>query len=822
MTQRRYRLDIYARGVTSTTGSISYTFDTSQFAEAPIVRTQIVRASEGTVESQPWTARLMDSNQSFTALLADSSGRMQLLGRLVRLRSSLDSTASSNYQNLAVARFTDLQMSGDVATYDCTFTDERWIERQTQVFTKANTCMLIPVGLINAFHTAPATPPVNWRVEKVTGNVVLISYYGNTQQSPNVFTTYDALQVIIGDVKPGAIGGSITVTAGNFNTVRFRDATNTTDREIVTFDSTHQLPSVRPVLPAPTIVDNMSKTLGMVETPFYAWLYWPTSQPSVGATIKGYIYAPTHTPTDSFPLHIGGTDGKRPFTLVKELYQGTYSGTTSLTVRYSTSAITALENDPSYGVGWWRITSPAQLDQFLDDHIYGPYSAVPFTDSSGKIAPLSLRLPHSTAITPATLPTLGSSNIVAGTHPTWEHPSDEVVNAIRINVPTYTNLAATLPGPITTIVMPGFQGWPGAGIDHIQVSTGFLDRTHDSINNIGRRERQYTLAGAVSKSPVGTPPTTGTCLPSADDLADQLASNIFPRFGDGPIYSSINAMQTVDTSTAYGRLLQGKFVKVSLATFPNPVVNARGSTRLMQIIERQDRPDGPSFRLLDVGPNLAALSGIAISLAQSTRSPRHAVVGTISSIPAGAGWDAQLAITSTGTTAAPVTTSTKWFPVAGKGQLSVSTSFTRGQLPSKSKIWGRVRALKSNRIGSNWSAAASVVTASITAPSGFAVSSITAGTATFKWTNGSTEYPSQVMVDATSTATLGTTNVAATVTMGTTRFDATGLTANDGHKAGVRHFDLYGGVSASNSATFTTTTGFTKLGKPKLSLLWGA
>jgi len=280
-------------------------------------------------------------------------------------------------------------------------------------------------------------------------------------------------------------------------------------------------------------------------------------------------------------------------------------------------------------------------------------------------------------------------------------------------------------------------------------------------------------------------------------------------------------MQTVDTSTAYGRLLQGKFVKVVLATYPNPAVNARGSTRVMQIMERWERVEGPSFRLLDIGPNQAALASATIALAQSTRNTRHAVVATIGSIPAGARWEVQMAITTTGTTSAPVTTSTKWFPVKSSKTTS-STVFTRGQLPSKSKIWGRVRTFKQLRVGSNWSAAANVVTASITAPSGFAVSSLTAGTAVFKWTNGSTLYPTQVMVDATSTNTLGTSNVVHTVDPGTTRYDIAGLNSNDGHKGGVRHADAFGGVSASNTATFTTTTSFTKLGKPRVFILWGA
>lgn len=796
---RRYRLEIFNRGVTATTGTVAYTLSSSDFTtRAPIAGGFSVRAAEARVESLPWSVEILDRGSTFTAKIANSSGRLHLLGRMTRLKSSIDSTASTAYQTMAVGRLTDVQLSPGITAYTLTINDERWVERQTDVFTKANTAMLIPSGMISAFHNIPATPPAQWKVRVVTGNVVCLEFAPGNASSLPAPVAAKASNVIVNDVKPDSVGGHTGITVGNFTHCRFRNTGNTTDYEIATFDSVFSATggTLKPIAPGQTFVEKFAQSVN-VERPLYVWLVWTASQPSVGATVTGYVYAPTHPPTSDLPLHIGGTQGVAPFTLARQLYSGTYSGTTTLTVRYSTSRFATLEADQSFGRLWLRLTNPTPMADILDS-IYGGYGVAPFTDSSGKIAPFPLRLPASTAITVSTLLTLGSSNIDVSGHPTWEHSAGEIVNAFTLSVPRYdvTFIGQLSAERYRTILLT-------AEIDSIKATTATVTRTHDNTTTLGRRDRAFTLPGTPIKQPLGTAPTSQANLRVVDELADVLAAQIFPRFGDGPIYSQTQAMRSVDLTTR-GRILPGTFVKVALGTFPNPATLARGSTRIMQVVERWDTPIGPRFRLLDVGPNLAVLTAPAIALAQSTKDTRHAVIGTVTSIPSGAKYEAHLAITSTGSTA-PATASTRWFPVVARG----TSTFTRGFLPSKSKVWGRVRAFKPNRVGSAWSTNGSVVTASITVPTISGVSSITAGTATIKWANGSSRYPTEVMVDASTAATLGSSNRIATVKAGSTRYDLVGLNSNDSHKIGVRHADGYGGYSAQDTTTFTTTTGYT-------------
>src|SRR5687767_4223574 len=133
MPRRRYKIDLYARGVVSTTGTITRTWESSRLAEGQslIVGGQTVRPTEGRTESEPFTIRILDVNSTVSALLTDSSGRNHLLSRLFRVRRATDSTASTAYKTLAVGRVQDVSLSPDITSYDFVVSDERWVERNT-------------------------------------------------------------------------------------------------------------------------------------------------------------------------------------------------------------------------------------------------------------------------------------------------------------------------------------------------------------------------------------------------------------------------------------------------------------------------------------------------------------------------------------------------------------------------------------------------------------------------------------------------------------------------------------------------------------------
>lgn len=797
MARRYFQLKIFPRGVVSTTGAASYTLGSSYFRDAPLVGGQIVRAAECQVESNPWRVTLVDIGSTFTAKIANSSGRLHLLGRLCQLRSALDSTAS--FAPIGTGRLTDLALNEDVASWDLDISDERWIERQTDIFAKSNTMAIVPHGPISQFQEAPPIPvtQTKWVCKQKTSNVVCLRYDGG----PRLPIDQATADIIVNDAKVGVIPGNSGITAGNFQTLRFRNFNNSTDYEIAAFGFTIITPGGRPTYPThsiygfwndPVLLNGSETNHTDAWSKLYVWLVWSASQPALDSAINGYLYAPSHEPTDTLPQLIGGAGGLHPGRLVRNAYAGTYSATTSITVRASTAALDRWENEAAYGKVWFQITSPQNMADFLDERIYGPYNVAPVVDSSGKIAPTRMWLPTSTQLNVAGLAQITSTNALSA--PTWSNPSREAVTAVRYTQEHYGSFESV------------FAGLPA---NLRKASTQGSTYIHDTVTLLGRRQLTFRM-GSVLIPGITVPPTTipGGVVPRfAVPLQQKLAGSIFTRFGDGPIYTEVQVSSSIDATTN-GAILPGAFVKMNVqGIYPNPVVPGRSGTRIMQVLKRDITPYGRAFSLLDAASTLASLSAPTLTMALSSQSSRHAIKITVASVSSGARFEVHLgASSSTSSTSRPAANSSRWFPAVYNSTGALVNVV--GQLPSKTKIWGRVRQARPMRISSPWSTAnISVVMASITAPSGFSVTGLTAASGTAKWTNGSSVYGTEVMVDASSVATLTSTNVVGIVPPQTTRFTYFGLNANDTHKGGVRHFDPYGGKSAQATGTFTTTTG---------------
>src|SRR5260370_1007715 len=247
--QIRYQVEVFAlsSGFATTQAGVAFTLKTSQLMDAPVMGGQFVRVAEGKVESQPWKLRVLDVNSTFTAHLA-SSGRLNLLGRVVRIRSSLNSTAAmTSANNLFVGRLTDINLNKDVVSWDLTIQDELYLSRQLQIFSQAKTCAIIPKGLTSGFmNLGPQLPSVlRWSGLYNTANHNLVAIQQNGLQAwgflmgPAVrpSTDYRAIAQFIGDdLKPNSKTPTLSWTSasvagqpggiyGNFQTLRFHHAT---------------------------------------------------------------------------------------------------------------------------------------------------------------------------------------------------------------------------------------------------------------------------------------------------------------------------------------------------------------------------------------------------------------------------------------------------------------------------------------------------------------------------------------------------------------------------------------------------------------------
>ncbi|GAG20430.1 unnamed protein product, partial [marine sediment metagenome] len=206
-------------------------------------------------QSQPWQVDVNDDGDFFSALLADSGGRMVLLGRLADVRVASDTTTMSS---IAAGRITDIV--DHVSHYSVTVQDERYLERKATIFTEQGIApgsgssseyvgnILFPAGLEPAFDVGSTTAPIGsygpWRARDPQGvraetaerrtSLIFVKIIGRATPLGAAFWNEDIRDLIAEDVKVDAIV-SQSATAGNFNNLRAN--IDGTDYELASFDS---------------------------------------------------------------------------------------------------------------------------------------------------------------------------------------------------------------------------------------------------------------------------------------------------------------------------------------------------------------------------------------------------------------------------------------------------------------------------------------------------------------------------------------------------------------------------------------------------------
>lgn len=811
MSQIRYKVNVFSSGVQSTTGAVAFTLQTSQLRAAPTLGGQLVRAALGRVESQPWKLKVVDAGNALTAHLANTSGRLNLLGRLVQFQSSLDSTGT--YTNLTVGRLTDVSLDIKDQTYDVTVNDERFLERDLLIFSRSNTATVLPRGTVSGFMNLsnPLQPTLNrWFVPNINNKIVFVTYTG-------IYPGYNPLSVLAGagfmfqtvidDIKPNPIVPNNAMTAGNFQTLRFHNIGDGNDYEVAGFQNPNF--SLAGII---NINDPLTWLLGLSDgenTPVSMLLVWPNAQPAALTSLQGYLYLPGHISSNDLPLHIGGITGLHPGKVARNCYDGIYNppGSTTIKLRYSTAAFDAWQKDPSYGRVWFRITAPQSMATFLEQRIYGPYGMLPLINTSGQISPKRAWPPSSSSV-PSILPTITSTNILAGKHPTFEHGSREAITAIRARYDYY-----------------GFQLDKDYHRTYTNSADGFTALTHettrlsDRVTNLGRQEAVYSFGAIYGAAQLPIPNfrfNSSQLLPNAgyaETVTSALAQHVFARFADGPLYVNVQCLRSIDSST-HGTVQPGDYVKLNLATWPNPITNTRGGNRILQVLQRGDTPTGPTFRLLDYGATGAVLAVPGLALAATTNgdSSRHSFKLTVSSVPAGAKWHASVAMTTSTGGSVPASSSPAW-KWLGAGT-TASLTLNVGQRPSNTKHFVKVRSIKTQKVLSAWSSAPSRITSKIPGPTNLTTAAKTRGTVTVKWTNGSSLYASEIMIDTSTASALGSSDRVDSVPPGTTRYLLEGLANAGKHKIGVRHDDPWGGFSTMATAIISGTSALARTTSP--------
>jgi hypothetical protein len=754
------------------TSGVETTIASSNLRNAPSVNGPMVDVLKGRTQSRPWDVEINDNGDFFSSIIADSGGRMAIQGRLCDLRLNKD---GAGFSVIGTGRIGDIV--DHVSHYTVSVQDERWRERTARVFTKQNIApgsgsssqysgsILMPAGLIDDYGRFRARNPVGAAalIRSSSGNLAFV------QIDPPDWNK--ALRNLIAeDVKTDARVDN-TSTAGNFTHLLAN--IDGTDFEVATFDS---VPGTAVeddvgIRPAQSIVSDLDQS-----DPFLRgfWVVDDSTTLVADTDVRVFLYTPTAEPNELMPLHIGGKDGIRPFQLAKDISD-------EIGLRYSSSAMQDMIDDPDFGVGWWRIKQREIAGPWLEDNIYGPYGAVPLINSSGEVSPTKIHLPQDVASTD--LFEFDKTNTAR--QPTWHYSARDRVTAIRFE---YTQEADVLR-------RPDDGDWSA---DLISETVHEVERTYDRLDAglAPRKEVVYRLYGVHAGFHVvpGAFPPSGNPVWRLDRFVDTMARERFERFGDGPIRGDFVGLSTTEN------VVQGDLVRVSLATFPAPSTQGRGATRIVQVLSRIDTPAGPEFEWLDAGPSLSSLTPPTLALALATSDPKHSVIATISgSSSTDVGYQLQWALSTVST--GP--TSTEWFDWAGQGD-STGTNTIR-PLPSGRQIWARARNTFPLRIRSAWGAAADTTTEALEAPSALASSSVVGNQATLDWALGasdSPDYPLEVMVSTESTGLAGLVRLPA----GSKKFKVTGLVLDSTFFFGIRHVDEFGGVSTEDTLTVEMTT----------------
>ncbi|MDH5279528.1 MAG: hypothetical protein OEW52_00095 [Thermoleophilia bacterium] len=787
--EKSYRFRVATAGASVVEGNVDWT-ETGNIATVGDIGGQTVHPTKGQTTARPWSVEIVDLNEAITARLSNANGRAHLLRRLADIAESTN--GGSTWTVLATARIDRVEMV-DVAAFRFTMQDERSVERVTTIFTGSNTTRVLPRGLAASWLAYAGARHTTYQVNTVdtVNDVSQYVFLGNNDEDVDPPTVSEQIM----DLLEADVVDAPANYQGNFRTLRV--SINGVDREILSINGSP------PQDPLKKLREEPRRWLRFFDVADY--------EDTPGFARQVYFHMGSRDPSPELPLHIGGLSGVDPFTFVKDLYDGGYQGTNPATVRYEAARFTAydpatnphgLVDNPRFPRMHWRITSPANMAEWLEDNIYGPLGVVPFINAAGEVSPRIALMPAVDQIAdPDTLPELTAANLAAP-HPGWVNDGRELITVVEVTfeyatAPSFirTRAAGGLFGSLfgTGILLPT-EGGQDVGGDLLVTKQLKLTKEHD-------RAADFRAVHPVTVRGIHRPLNQWAFL-------NKLALDLFERFGDGPIYTDASPLSGAASAPA-----EGDWVRINLpGSYPALQNQSRTGSRIAQILSKVYGADGVRFELLEGGPNSQPMGTPTISLAANAADPENAIDVTVSGLEAGGSYEAHFAVA----TLEPAEDSSDWqFRHARGSAVSPATSvtFTVRGIPAGSTVWGRARETAVGRISSDWSTADSQATTGLSAPTGLASSGVVGDEATISWTVGEAAF--DLMVDLILQS--GGAQVVAPFRLpaGSARWRFTGLALSTGYTARVWHVDDYGGASSKTTVNFSTTGTAATLSKPR-------
>lgn len=829
MTTRDWQFLVWKSTATSlSTALVDFTVDNAHLASIPTITGSRLRILDGRTEARPWAVDILDSSSYFTSQIGDAQGRLDLMNRFIQARLSVD---GSTYRPVAGGRLIDAVNADNIATWRVTVQDE-WLAGSNALLFTTNTTFLYPPRPMRGYKDVGSGWAAVGTAVRVTQNpssTLTAKRYWCITLNPGVPGTPPLTDEGVGfirqDVAPTVTGLS---TKPAFTHTRFRY--NGTDYPVISFQSVVSAANGLPVGPGRPDAQNRlfdSDDLYAHQTQGQPLKFWVAASSTAfgGTGSKTFelsdnfivnaglgLHAMTAPASNATPLHLWNWSTANPYgtlhpmQVLKDVLDGVYSSSSESLPYYSTSAFTGTDDVrrlPTVGTAF-RITQPARLKDWCEEHLLAPHGVAAFGDDQGRVTFKNVLLPDpQLGYSTANLFSFTSTNLTAP-HPDWRASRREQVTQVELQ---YEQVKRTL-GVGAAAQAHGTwqggapQGWRAGG-DGLSVNTATTFVNHDRIARYGVWPVTYTFDGYGA---VGDTPTPygafANWVGAFQYYRHEVAQRIFNRFGDGPIGGVLRALPTASTVSA------GQFCRLTLGSYPNISNSQRGGTRLVQILSKDITPDGYQYEYLDAAAAAAIPTAPTLSLSTSTAFPKHALRVTVSAgIPTGGA--VALYAAESATTSPPSSTSASWHPVyttSHYGFVRTTGTYQLGQLKSGTRWFVKGQSNAPNSPRSNYSTPVSQVTGSLTSPSALAMSSVQAKTAGMTWTVGESGYPINVHVDTSTAGTPTTSNLLFRVPPGSNRTVVANLTPSQSYRTWVRHADPYGGFSGFDSTTFTMTS----------------
>lgn len=334
------------------------------------------------------------------------------------------------------------------------------------------------------------------------------------------------------------------------------------------------------------------------------------------------------------------------------------------------------------------------------------------------------------------------------------------------------------------------DGWVGVAVEEI------FDPSPGDALDYATRSVAFTLDAEVGALGVPTFFASLKNEPAVRRYERDFARELFDRFGRGAATATFDCLDSVPVQL-------GETMLVDLPWHPGG--SARGTVRLVQVVQRSESASGPTLQVIDGGTNAQPATAPAFTVAATAGSPRHRALVSLSNAPAlvtqGSRARLEVAVVAAGG-AAP---SGSGAPLALLDPATETTVETPNADAGR-RVWVRARSEQPDRRPGAWTAWASADLAALPAPTAFtATADAGDGTrAVLAWTNGDATLGVEIRYRA--TATEPDLRPLAVLVAGSTRYEPYSLIPGTAYTFDVRHVEPAPYTGASTSATDTETT----------------